>query len=242
MNQKQNIWVIIPAAGIGSRMQTDIPKQYLTLNDKTVLEHTIKIFKSAEFISEIIVAVSKDDEYWPGLELNTDKRIQTVEGGEERCHSVLNALIFLLDKAQTDDWVLVHDAARPCLRARDLNLLIDKLKDHDIGGILAMPVRDTMKRSGKRPDAKYDVLIEETVDREGLWHALTPQMFRFGLLYNAIQEAFSQGKLITDESSALELAGYHPVLVEGHADNIKITHPDDLALAAFYLREQEMLK
>ena len=242
MNQKQNIWVIIPAAGIGSRMQTDIPKQYLTLNDKTVLEHTIKIFKSAEFISEIIVAVSKDDEYWPGLELNADKRIQTVEGGKERCHSVLNALIFLLDKAQTDDWVLVHDAARPCLRARDLNLLIDKLKDHDIGGILAMPVRDTMKRSGKRPDAEYDVLIEETVDREGLWHALTPQMFRFGLLYNAIQEAFSQGKLITDESSALELAGYHPVLVEGHADNIKITHPDDLALAAFYLREQEMLK
>jgi 2-C-methyl-D-erythritol 4-phosphate cytidylyltransferase len=246
MNQKQNIWVIIPAAGVGRRMQTDVPKQYLILNDKTVIEHTINVFTSVEFISGIIVAISKDDEYWTGLDFNVDKRLHTVDGGDERCYSVLNALKFLQKKAQPNDWVLVHDAARPCLRTEDLNLLVDKLKDHDVGGILAIPVRDTMKRSdkslGKNQDTEHDVLIEETVDREGLWHALTPQMFRFGLLYDALEAALSQGKLITDESSALELAGYHPVLVEGHADNIKITHPDDLTLAAFYLKEQEITK
>ena len=248
MNQKQNIWVIIPAAGVGRRMQTDVPKQYLTLNNKTVIEHTINVFISAEFISGIIVAVSAEDEYWSGLEFKAPQRLHTVEGGEERCYSVLNALTFLQQEAQPDDWVLVHDAARPCLRAEDLNLLLDKLINHDVGGILAIPVRDTMKRSRKRSgkrsgeSAGDDVLIEATVDREGLWHALTPQMFRFGLLYQSLEEALSQGKLITDESSALELAGYQPVLVEGHADNIKITQPDDLALAAFYLREQEMTK
>ena len=240
MSQKQKIWVIIPAAGIGSRMASDVPKQYLLLNDKTVIEHSLKVFDSHAAISEIIVAISKEDAYWPSLELNLIKPLYQVEGGKVRCFSVLNALKFLKEKAAADDWVLVHDAARPCLRKEDLDLLLTKLIDHDVGGILAMPVRDTMKRSGKRTSNKNPELIAETVEREGLWHALTPQMFRFALLYEAIEAAISDNKLITDEASAVELAGYQPVLVEGHADNLKITRPEDLALAAFYLRQADL--
>lgn len=232
MNKKQNIWVIIPAAGVGKRMGSDTPKQYLSLNNKTILEHTLNVFDKHHSISEIVVAISKGDEYWPTLNINLSKPLHIAHGGNERCDSVLNGLKFLENKANDDDWVLVHDAARPCLRHEDLTLLLESLIDNEVGGILAVPVRDTMKRSSNN-------LIKETVDREGLWHALTPQMFRFGLLKYAIESALNQNEVITDEASAIELAGHQPVLVEGHADNIKITRPEDLALAAFFLRQAE---
>lgn len=235
MNTNQNIWVIIPAAGVGKRMDSDTPKQYLTLNDKTVIEHTLDVFDSHDSISEIIVAVSNEDEYWPSLNIKLSKPLHKTYGGKERCDSVLNGLIFLEDKAAADDWVLVHDAARPCLRLEDLTLLLETLQENAIGGILAIPVRDTMKRS--IDDTK---LIKETVDRESLWHALTPQMFRFGLLKNALEFALMNNEVITDEASAIELAGHHPVLVEGHADNLKITRPEDLALAAFFIRQVDL--
>lgn len=235
MNTNQNIWVIIPAAGVGKRMGSDTPKQYLTLNDKTVIEHTLDVFDSHDSISEIIVAVSNEDEYWPSLNVKLSKPLHKTNGGKERCDTVLNGLIFLEDKAAADDWVLVHDAARPCLRLEDLTLLLETLQENEIGGILAIPVRDTMKRS-----IDNTKLIKETVDRESLWHALTPQMFRFSLLKNALESALTNNEVITDEASAIELAGYHPVLVEGHADNLKITRPEDLALAAFFLRQVDL--
>ena len=234
MNIKKNIWVIIPAAGVGRRMRSDTPKQYLLLNNKPVLEHTINVFNTHDAISEIVVAISNEDEYWPSLNINYDKPVHVAEGGKERCDSVLNGLKFLETKAKDDDWVLVHDAARPCLRNDDLNSLLAVLEGHPVGGILAVPVRDTMKRAIENSD-----LIKETVERDGLWHALTPQMFRFKVLKDALESALRKNKPMTDEASAIELAGLHPVLVEGHADNLKITRPEDLALAAFFLRQAD---
>ena len=234
MSKKQNIWVIIPAAGVGKRMGTDIPKQYLTLNGKTIIEHTIDVFDKHDSISEIVVAISKDDEYWPSLNINLSKPFHIASGGNERCDSVLNGLKLIENKAADDDWVLVHDAARPCLRHDDLTLLLDSLEEHEVGGILAVQVKDTMKRSiGENR-------IKNTVDRENLWHALTPQMFRFSMLKDSIQSALKNNEVITDEASAIELIGYQPMLVEGHADNIKITRPEDLDLASFYLQKIQL--
>ena len=230
MNKKQKIWVVIPAAGVGKRMESDTPKQYLKLNNKTIIEHTLSLFDRHDSISEIVIAISKGDEYWSSLDINLSKPLHIADGGKERSDSVLNALKFLEGKASDNDWVLVHDAARPCLRLEDVTLLIDTLKDHDVGGILAIPVRDTMKRSFD------DNTIKETVERENLWHALTPQMFRFSMLKMALESALKNNAVITDEASAIELAGFQPVLVEGHADNIKITRPEDLVLATFFLQ------
>ncbi len=230
MNNKKNIWVVIPAAGVGKRMESDTPKQYLKLNNKTVIEHTLSVFDEHDSISEIVVSISEGDEYWTALNLELSKPLHVASGGKERCDSVLNGLKFLNNKAAADDWVLVHDAARPCLRHEDVTLLIDSLREHDIGGILAVPVRDTMKRSFDNNR------IKETVERENLWHALTPQMFRFSMLKNALESAIKTNEEVTDEASAIELAGHQPLLVEGHADNIKITRPEDLVLASFFLQ------
>lgn len=232
MNNKQNIWVIIPAAGVGRRMGSDTPKQYLLLNDQTVIEHTLSVFDLHSSVSEIVVAVAKEDEYWAELNIKLSKPLHKVAGGKERCDSVLNALTFLQNKVHADDWVLVHDAARPCLRTEDLTFLLEECQSHAVGGILAVPVRDTMKRS-------VGNIIKETVDREDLWHALTPQMFRFKLLKDALESALKKNNVVTDEASAMELAGYQPLLVEGHADNLKITRPEDLALASFFLAQQK---
>ncbi|MCK4864097.1 MAG: 2-C-methyl-D-erythritol 4-phosphate cytidylyltransferase [Gammaproteobacteria bacterium] len=230
MNKKQKIWVVIPAAGVGKRMESGTPKQYLKLNNKTIIEHTLSVFDKHDSISEIVVSISEGDEYWDALNLNLSKPLHIANGGKSRCDSVLNGLKFLENKAANDDWVLVHDAARPCLRHEDLTLLLETLEDHGVGGILAVPVRDTMKRSFDNNT------IKETVERENLWHALTPQMFRFSVLKNALESALNKNALITDEASAIELAGYQSVLVEGHADNIKITRPEDLVLASFFLQ------
>lgn len=224
-------WAIIPAAGVGRRMGSEIPKQYLTIAEQTVIEHTIDSLMGASSLDGIVLAMNPDDNHWAELAISPEKPLWIVNGGDERCHSVINALSFLLENADKDDWVLVHDAARPCLRNEDIDLLIEKLAD-EAGGILAVPVRDTMKRS----DATNR--ISETVERNNLWHALTPQMFRLGQLHDALKDALEKNKLVTDEASAMELAGYQPVLVEGHSDNIKITRPEDLSLAEYYLKQQ----
>ena len=226
---EQTFWVVIPAAGTGRRMQADCPKQYLELQGKTVIEQTLTHFSHHPRINGIVVAIADHDSIWPTLTVDTDKPVYTVSGGTERCHSVLNALNFLKDKTRDTDWVLVHDAARPCLRREDLDKLMITMAQHPQGGILAVPVRDTLKH--------VDVagVIKDTVDREPLWHALTPQMFHVGLLREALAKAITEGVLVTDEASAMEHAGYSPLVVEGHADNIKITRPEDLALASFYL-------
>ncbi len=228
-----NYWAVIPAAGIGKRMGSEIPKQYLELNGKAIILHTLDrlLFHSA--IKGAVVALSRHDGWWEHLEIHHDKPVQRVEGGIERCHSVLNALHELSSHADDEDWVLVHDAARPCLLQTDLDNLINRVSQDKIGGLLGVPVRDTMKR------AETSGRVIDTVEREGLWHALTPQMFRLGMLRSALENAIEAEQLVTDEASAMEQAGYQPLLVEGSATNIKITRPEDLALAAFYLQQQE---
>ena len=225
-------WAVVPAAGVGKRMRADRPKQYLEIDGRSLIEHAISRLVANPHIEGIVVAISAEDEYWPDLDLCLDKPLWVAEGGVERCHSVLNALQELATHASDDDWVLVHDAARPCVRPDDISNLISQLADDAVGGLLAVPVRDTMKRA----DSKRRVITTEA--REGLWHALTPQMFRFGKLRHALEQAIEDEALVTDESSAMELAGHEPVLVEGYADNIKVTRPEDLALATFYLQQQ----
>lgn len=225
-------WVVIPAAGVGSRMQADRPKQYLTIENKTVLEHTLASFLGNDLIKGTCIAIAPEDPYWPALNLDKHPDLFRVEGGQERCHSVFNALLHLMPLAKETDWVLVHDAARPCLREEDLMVLIESLKDDETGGLLAVPVKDTMKLGDDNGR------VEGTVDRNHLWHALTPQMFPLGKLFKALKQALDQGHMITDEASAIELSGEQPRLIEGHADNIKITRPEDLMLAHFYLQQQ----
>jgi len=213
-------------------MQSDRPKQYLELAGKTVIEQTLIRLLGADVFEAVVVAISADDPYWPDLALARNLQVITAPGGKERADSVLSALQAISGRAEADDWVLVHDAARPCVRAEDITQLITKLTHDDVGGLLAVPVRDTMKRAGTNQR------VIATEDREGLWHALTPQMFRFGKLRHALEQALEDESLVTDEASAMELAEYEPLLVEGHADNIKVTRPEDLALATFYLQQQ----
>jgi 2-C-methyl-D-erythritol 4-phosphate cytidylyltransferase len=230
-----NYWVIIPAAGTGSRMQVGKPKQYLQIADKTILEHTLDCFAHHSAIKEIFVAIANNDSHWETLKIDNEVPVNKIEGGQERCHSVFNALLHILPMANDDDWVLVHDAARPCLRQQDLDLMLSSLVDDEVGGILAVPVKDTMKRANEHGR------IAMTVDRNELWHAQTPQMFRVGLLFRSIKAALEQNQLITDEASAIELAGAKPMLIEGHTDNIKITQPEDLHQAQLILQSQGRL-
>ena len=235
MNKENKIWVVVPAAGVGKRMNSNIPKQYMMLNDQMVIEHTLSVFLQQPLVSGVVVAVSKDDGYWSSVKYANDEKIHIADGGKERCDSVLNALLEIKKIADDDDWVLVHDAARPCLTQDDLLSLINQLRTHAVGGLLAIPVRDTMKRQS------HDGInvVDHTVEREGLWHALTPQMFKVGMLYDALTTALKENTIITDESSAMEHAGYSPVLIEGKASNIKVTQPEDLLLASFFLTRQK---
>ncbi len=232
MSTEPRYWGVIPASGVGQRMGGELPKQYLTLFDKTLLQHTIERMISHPRIAGVVVAVAQHDEHWRSFENSFGDSVTWVTGGAERYHSVLNALQALSQFAALDDWALVHDAARPCLRAGDIDHLIDEAKT-GIGGILAVPVSDTMKRANSDGD------ITETVNREGLWRALTPQMFRIGLLIDAIEHAMTQDFPITDEASAVESLGHAPKVVAGHPDNIKITIPQDLELAHLYLQTQK---
>ncbi|MEE4378792.1 MAG: 2-C-methyl-D-erythritol 4-phosphate cytidylyltransferase [Candidatus Competibacteraceae bacterium] len=229
MNETGRYWAVVPAAGIGKRMEAHTPKQYLVLAGVSVIVHTLETLLSHPRISGVVVVINPNDEWWDTLHLESDKPLITTTGGEERCHSVRNGLLALTDWAQPDDWVLVHDAARPCLHRTDLDKLLDTLAADPVGGLLAMPVRDTMKRS----DAHER--IAATVERQNLWHALTPQMFRLNRLLAALQQAEERNLQVTDEASAIEAMGLQPRLVEGRADNIKITRPEDMALAEFYL-------
>jgi 2-C-methyl-D-erythritol 4-phosphate cytidylyltransferase len=224
-------WAIVPAAGVGKRMGTEVPKQYLEVGGKPVLQHTLERLLSVETIAGINVALGEEDGFWPDLPFTDHPRIRAVPGGRERADSVYSALLHLEDRAKPDDWVLVHDAARLCITRSDVLRLIETLRDDPIGGILALPVSDTLKTV----DNQY---ITGTPDRRQVWRALTPQMFRYGLLRQALFDAAEQNRLVTDESSALELAGYRPCIVEGRPDNLKITRPEDLPLAAFYLERQ----
>jgi len=223
-------WGVIPAAGVGRRMGGNTPKQYLRLHDVPVIIHTLKKLAATPSIEGIIVVISETDPYWPELNIPVDIPVRVVTGGEHRVHSVFNGVESIASELSNDDWILVHDAARPCVRNEDIVKLIDAVKDHECGGLLATPVRDTMKQAAENN------AIKATLDRSTMWHALTPQIFRTPLLLDALSAGLNNPDKITDEASALELQGYSPLLVEGHADNIKITRPEDLALAGFYLK------
>lgn len=235
LNMSRNskkIWAVVPAAGTGSRIGGEIPKQYLDLNGKKLIEHTLDRLATHPRIAGVIVAISGQDQYWRSVKLPDKATVIDVKGGMERHHSVLNALTRLSEMIQGDDWVLVHDAARPCIRREDISRLIDMVMDHPVGGILGVPAADTMKRV----DEHYGIV--DTVKRSGLWHAQTPQMFRLDQLMAAIGHAMDINAPITDEAGAIELQGLSPLMVEGHRDNIKITESQDLVYAAIYLEQQ----
>lgn len=207
-----------------------IPKQYLELAGRPLMAHTLEVLLGHPRLRGVMVVVGAGDTWWPTLGLTDVEGLMVTAGGAERCHSVANGLAALAAAGAGErDWVLVHDAARPCLRETDVSRLMDELSDHAVGGLLGLPVRDTMKR------ADVNGAVRETVSREGLWHALTPQMFRLGPLRAALEAAVAAGGVVTDEAEAMERAGHGPRLVEGSPDNIKVTHPADLTLAALYL-------
>lgn len=209
-------------------MQADRPKQYLSLAGKTVLEHTLQQLISHPQIQKIVIALSVDDPYFGTLPCHQEKWLERVDGGKERADSVLAGLNALGE----EKWVLVHDAARPCITHQDLDKLLSLANRGNDGGILATPVRDTMKRASQSSANR----VSHTESRDHLWHALTPQFFPLSELRSALQAALEQDVNITDEASAIEWQGGSVHLVEGSASNIKITHPDDLALAEFYLQ------
>lgn len=209
-------------------MSSSTPKQYLELAGRTVLEWSIAPFLERSDIEGIIVAVAEDDDRFGSLEISNNRRVKRVTGGAERADSVRSALTHL--SAGDDAFVLVHDAARPCLHPQDLDRLIRELQSSDVGGLLAAPVSDTLKAGD---DTHH---VTHTQSRENLWRALTPQMFRFALLRKALSA--SAGALVTDDASAVEALGKKPKLVQGRTDNIKITVPEDLHFAEFILRER----
>ena len=235
MNTLPKCWAVIPAAGIGERVGASIPKQYLNIANKTILEHSIFPFIENSRVAGITIALNSQDKHFATLDsISASRKIQTVQGGATRAHSVLNALDGLRDQISEDDFVLVHDAARPCLSMADLDKLIDACLGHEVGGILAGRVADTIKQvdSGE---------IVNTLNRENIWHAYTPQMFKLGMLKTAIQQALNNNIEITDEASAIEYIGCQPCVVEGNARNIKVTTAEDVSLAKMFMSAENNL-
>ena len=209
------------------------PKQYLPLLGRPIIAHTLALLTDHSRISGVVVALAADDRWWGELDTTFAHAPVIVTGGRERQDSVLCGLDALSEHADPGDWVLVHDAVRPCLRELDIDRLIDELAEDEVGGLLAIPVKDTMKRSSG------DNRVRETVSRESLWHAQTPQMFRLARLREALLLAADADRDVTDEAEAMELTGARPRLVPGHEENIKITRPEDLQLAEIILRRRE---
>ena len=227
MNSTNNIVAIVPAAGIGCRMNNQIPKQYLKIGSMTVIEHTLNKLLSHPKITQVIVVINREDVIFKTLEVALHDKIKVTIGGETRAESVLAGLHLLND----NQWALVHDAARPCVCHDDITQLIDIVLNAQQGGILATRVSDTIKRAYQNNDN----IIEYSEDRNYLWAAATPQLFKANELKSCLQQALDNHMTITDEASAIEYCGGHPLLVECRRDNIKITRPEDLALATFYL-------
>lgn len=224
-------FAVVPAAGIGTRFGGNQAKQYAILDGQPVIAHSLQRLLDLDEVSHIALVLAAHDEQAVLVSAVQDARISRVTGGAERMDSVLAGLLSLT-QARDDDWILVHDVARPLLRPNDVRELIAACAQDDIGGLLAHEVRDTMKQS------RTGLRVEATVPRAGLMHALTPQLFRYGLLRDALLAARADGVVVTDESAAIERLGHHPRIVLGARDNIKITYADDLALAAFYLSAQ----
>ena len=229
MANSARIWAVIPAAGRGTRFGGDIPKQYLEAAGKPLIAHALDALLSHGRIDGVVIALAADDTRWPGWTSLHGKPVLHCTGGGERADSVLAALHALPAELTGDALVLVHDAARPNLRASDVDRLVDAASNCEDGAILAAPVRDTLKRAGA------DSRIAATEQRERLWRALTPQAFRRASLTAALERARADGVVVTDEAMAMERMGARPMLVEGREDNIKVTTPADLMLVEFLL-------
>ncbi|MEW5892365.1 MAG: 2-C-methyl-D-erythritol 4-phosphate cytidylyltransferase [Pseudomonadota bacterium] len=220
-------YALLPAAGVGARMNADCPKQYLELAGRPLLWHALQPFEKHPAISRVYVVLSAADAHWQNHDWRGLAKLTVLRcGGATRAESVLNGLEAIADAVTEQDWMLVHDAARPCLSQALLDKLLAAVRDDAVGGILAAPVADTLKRAGQGQR------IRETVPRQGLWGAQTPQMFRYGLLREALRRA---GTEVTDEASAVERLGLAPLLVESDASNLKVTFPHDLEVAGWWL-------
>lgn len=222
------LWCVVPAAGRGTRVGGDRPKQYLPLAGRPLIEHTLERLADHPRIGGLMVPLAADDAYWSGVESVRGKPVLTAVGGSQRSDSVLAGILALPASVGAEDFVLVHDAARPCVRAADVDKLIELAGAAD-GGLLGAPLRDTLKRSDATGRS------ELTEPRELRWRAFTPQMFRRGALSAALRNAIRRGIIVSDEAMAMELAGVAPLLVEGAEDNIKVTTVTDFALAEFLL-------
>lgn len=224
-------WAVLPAAGIGSRFGTGVPKQYSRLLGQTVMQHSVERICQLP-LAGCVLALHADDQTARSLSFSQPALLHWVIGGGERMDSVLAALHYLAAYADDDDWVLVHDVARPCILATDLQQLLQQLAHEPVGGLLAVPVRDTLKLAQQQQ-------VIKTIPRDQLWQCQTPQMFRFGILLKALEQAKVHQQLVTDEASAIELLDLPVKLVSGSSSNIKITYPEDLALASAILHAQQ---
>lgn len=224
-----DFYALVPAAGSGSRMGSELPKQYLPLAGRPMIHHALARLCASDNIDTVFVVLAPGDGFFAAYDWSAfgDKLQPLYCGGETRAASVTNGL--MAAELEPDDWVLVHDAARPCLGAAQLEKLIAELRDDEVGGILAVPVADTIKR------ADAEGRIAATEPREALWQAQTPQMFRTGLLLQALQTVSA----VTDEASAVEALGLHPKLVASDTTNFKVTYPQDMQLAELLLRERQ---
>ena len=231
---KDKYFLVVPASGIGQRMNSTIPKQYIILEKGlTILDQCLNTILSNDLISGFIVALDKKDSHFKSSDFAKDpKLISITTGGKERFHSVLNALNALDQTAKPNDWVLVHDAVRPCIRKEDINKLIEEVADDKVGGILANRIVDTVKQINNGG-------LVSTIDRQKLYIAQTPQMFRYAILKDSIEKAIKSNMHITDESEALESQNYSIRIVEGSSSNIKITTQEDIHLANYFLKHHE---
>lgn len=223
------VWAVIPAAGRGARFGAPLPKQYMAAAGRPLIAYTLDALAAHPAVAGLMVVLSESDPDWPGWRAVAGKPILTTVGGDSRAASVLAGVLALPDSVRSDDFVLVHDAARPNLGPTDLDRLLETGRNDPVGAILAAPVRDTLKRAGD------DGGIDRTEPRERLWRALTPQLFRRHQLVRGLQEAAAAGIEVTDEAMAMERLGLRPLLVEGAEDNFKITTPADLARFEFEL-------
>lgn len=226
------IWTVVPAAGLGARFGTELPKQYLQAGDAPLLLHALRALLAHPAVAGAVVAVREGDPHWPGWTEVDGKPVLACVGGEARADSVLAGLAALPTAVRDDDFVLVHDAARPNLSRTDLDALLERGRNDPVGAILAAPVRDTLKRGGD------DGGIDGTEPRERLWRALTPQLFRRLQLIRALEAASAAGAEVTDESMAMERLGHRPLLVEGSEDNFKVTTPADLERFRYILSQR----
>ncbi len=226
------VWAIVPASGVGHRMQGQKPKQYLPLDGKTIIEHTLDRLLSFDGIDGVVLVLRPDDRDWQTINYQSEKPLITTSGGELRQHSVFNGLLKLLEQKFDDPYAMVHDAVRPLVCHADLRKLIEAAIDHSAGALLALPITDTLKHQDQ------DSNIDRTVSRAGLWRAFTPQLFKAKLLHRALEQMIENDREVTDDASAIESLGLRPRLVECNAENIKITWPEDLSLATQILRRQ----